>query len=483
MKFQRATILTAAAFIVAAATSAGASVSPTWLASKNAVLPSGATSLFNGNLALLSCPAAGYCAAGGIDQDSNGNTFGLLLNEVAGVWRDPTNVTPPSNAVVADGVSVNALACGAPESCSAIGTYSDTAINQLSFVVDEVSGVWQKAVEVTLPTNSVKSSQVSNFRSIACASAGNCSAVGSYSAGAGSNSTQEAFVLNEVGGHWGSASEVTLPTNTNFNPFATLAQIACASAGNCSAAGSYIDATNVNHALVVNEVGGTWRAGLSLLAPGSASNFAGATLSEVSCASAGNCAAVGTFNATGGPVQMLVDNETNSTWGRASEVQLPSSAATNPHVLLYGFSGVSCPSAGNCTTGAQYRDKAGNYQGLLVNEINGHWQTGTQLTLPTGALQAGKNGGVVSVSCVAAGDCSAGAAYEDSSGNYQALVVNETNHSWAAGTKISLPAGASTVGAAGGVYSVSCQRSGACTAVGSYETSTGTYLGFTDQTA
>jgi hypothetical protein len=180
---------------------------------------------------------------------------------------------------------------------------------------------------------------------------------------------------------------------------------------------------------------------------------------------------------------MLVDNEHNNVWSRASEIKLPATAATNPLVLLYGFAGISCASAGNCAAGGQYQDKSHDFQGLLVNEVSGHWQTATELPLPAGSVQAGKNGGVVTVSCISAGDCVAGAAYENSSGNYQALLIHETNHSWGPGTKVTLPAGSTTVGTAGGIYAVACQKTGACGAVGSYETASGAYLGFTDQTS
>ncbi|MFZ1062814.1 MAG: hypothetical protein WAN30_05010 [Acidimicrobiales bacterium] len=480
MKIQRVTLFIALAFTFVAGATAGASVNPTWQAAKNAALPKGATGLYNGNLSVLSCAAPGDCAAAGIDQDASGNTYGLLLNEVDGVWRDPSNVVPPGNADVSYGVSIDDVSCGAPGSCSAVGTYADAAQNELSFVVNEVDGVWQKAVEVTLPANAIKSSQISDLHSIACSSSGSCSAVGTYLATAGANSIEEPLAVTETAGHWGNASEVTLPAGTNYNPFAELNQVACASAGNCAAAGSYIDQNDVTHALVVNQIAGVWRVGTSLAPPANASSFTGANVSEISCARAGDCAAVGTYIVSGGAVEMLADNESNATWAHSIEVQLPASAAANPHVLLYGFGGVACPSVGECVSGGQYQDKDGNYQGFLVNEINGRWQAATQLTLPAGAEQAGKNGGVVALSCVAVGDCTAGAAYEDTSGNYQALVVNETNHVWATGTKVTLPSGASTVGPAGGIYAVDCQKSGTCDAVGSYETPSGNYLGFTD---
>ena len=62
------------------------------------------------------------------------------------------------------------------------------------------------------------------------------------------------------------------------------------------------------------------------------------------------------------------------------------------------------------------------------------------MKLPAGAQEAGKNGGVVAVSCVSVGNCSAGAAYLDGSGDYQALVVNRVSGTWQTGTKVALPA-------------------------------------------
>jgi len=483
MKFQRATVLLALLVTIGFSLPAGAAGYPTWQSARNATLPSGATGLYNGNLSTLSCPTTGYCAAAGIDQDSSGNAHGLLLNEVNGVWRAPTSLNPPANAVLSDGVTLFDVSCGAPEDCVAVGSYSDAASNQLSFVDVETGGVWARATQVTLPANSSSSTQVSDLHSVVCASAANCSAVGTYSATASRNPIQEGFVINDVHGHWSSGIEVRLPAGANYNPFTTLSQVSCASAGNCSVAGSYIDANNITHALVVNEVAGTWHAGESVATPDNASSYAGAQLSEVSCSSSGNCSAIGTYNTLSGDVESMIATEINGAWSHASEVQLPSTAATNPRVVLYGFRGIACPSNGNCTSGGQYVDRSGDVQGFLVNEISGKWQVATELTLPAGATQAGKNGGVVSVTCSSAGDCSAGAAYENSSGQYEALVASEINHSWNSETTLSLPSNATTVGTAGGVYAVECQPTGSCTAVGSYETSSDNYLGFTDETS
>ena len=53
------------------------------------------------------------------------------------------------------------------------------------------------------------------------------------------------------------------------------------------------------------------------------------------------------------------------------------------------------------------------------------WRPATEMKLPSGALMAGKNGGVVAVSCRSAGNCSAGAAYVDADEPLPGLVVNE----------------------------------------------------------
>jgi hypothetical protein len=100
------------------------------------------------------------------------------------------------------------------------------------------------------------------------------------------------------------------------------------------------------------------------------------------------------------------------------------------------------------------------------------------LGLPSGAKAAGKNGGVVAISCPRLGNCRAGAAYLDSTNVYQALVVTETNGTWHRGPTVVLPGGATSVGVDGGVYAVVCVTTSTCTATGSYLGSPTQYEGF-----
>ncbi len=481
MKFKRLALVLSALLPLILAAPAGAVTAPRWQVAKIAVLPPGATGLPSGFLPALSCPSAGNCGAGGSYQDNAANTEGLVLNEVNGTWKKAIKLIAPSGASHDPLLTVDSISCGSNNNCVAAGNYADKAGESLSFVAGEVNGVWAVGHEIQLPRNALGAGQVSEIHSISCTSAGNCGAIGVYSIGSSPLGRTDGFVVNEVRGTWTKASEITLPANANVDPFTTLNQITCASAGNCVAVGSYIDTQNTTHALVVSEVRGTWLAGQSVTLPGDANAYPVAALSEVACAAVNSCTGLGTYVNNTGQVLGLTVTELRGVWQRAVAVTMPAGAATNPSTFFYGYGGLSCPSVGDCSAGGQFLSaSSGNaYEGFFVNEVNGTWQPAVPLGLPSGAQAAGKNGGVVAVSCRSAGNCSAGAAYVDVAGNYQALVVNEVAFHWLAGNKISLPSGARQVGIDGGVYGLVCNAKGPCTATGSYLRGSSNYEGFT----
>jgi hypothetical protein len=85
---------------------------------------------------------------------------------------------------------------------------------------------------------------------------------------------------------------------------------------------------------------------------------------------------------------------------------------------------VSCVSAGNCGAAGQYRDGSGNYQALVVSDVNGTW--GKAIEVPgLGALNKGGFADVSSVSCSSAGHCDAGGVYADGAKHSQGFVVSE----------------------------------------------------------
>jgi hypothetical protein len=438
-------------------------------------LPNPNSGLNQGYLPFQSCSSVGNCAVTGIYLGARGFAAGVIDYEVKGVWKSPLHVRPPSGYSAAKGVTMDGISCPSDGNCVALGQYVAKS-NQLPFTVSEVAGVWRKSAPLALPPGAMSTSESANPHAITCVSNGNCTVVGTYTTDTTAFATQ-GFMISEVRGLWHHAVTLSLPAGTNLNPFVSLSQVACWSATSCVAAGSYVDANNVSRAAVVSEVGGVWEKALVVGLPGNASAFAGAQFNEVTCVVGGSCLAAGTYNTITGAVQPLVALSVAGVWNRALEVNLPNAAA-NPEALFYGFKGVACANAGNCALGGQFLDKNGRYQGFFDNVVNGNVQRAQVLTPPAGAVQSGHNGGVVSISCPGVNACVAGAAYLNSANRYAALLVTEVNGVWSNDSTISLPGTATTVGVAGGVYSVQCFTTATCQVSGSYQSAATRYDGF-----
>ncbi len=206
---------------------------------------------------------------------------------------------------------------------------------------------------------------------------------------------------------WSAGVEATLPGSTGVNPNVEIPSVSCPSAGDCSAVGNYWDGSNHYQGLLLSQSGGTWSAGIKAPLPGDAGSDPGVHLPSVSCASAGECSAVGYYVDSSGHQQGLLLSESGGAWS-AVEAPLPSGAGSSPDVSL---TSVSCASAGNCSAVGDYVDSSGHQQGLLLSESGGAWSA-VEATLPSGAV-ANPLVSLASVSCASAGDCSAVGKYSN----------------------------------------------------------------------
>jgi hypothetical protein len=129
---------------------------------------------------------------------------------------------------------------------------------------------------------------------------------------------------------------------------------------------------------------------------------------------------------------------------------------------------VSCAGAGNCAAGAFYDDKS---QGFVASQHNGSWRRAIEVP-GLGRLNAGLLARVLSVSCGSAGGCAAGGFYADGAGRQQAFVASQHNGSW--GKAIEVP-GSAALNARGNaqVVSLSCTAASECAAVGTYRDRSG----------
>jgi hypothetical protein len=337
-----------------------------------------------------------------------------------GTWQPAQEVA--GNLNVGGSAQVNDLSCGSSGNCAAGGYYSLKSFHLQAFVVSEVNGAWQPAQQIPgLGT------QGAGIEAVSCAPKGNCSAGGYYFGPSGSTKSQQAFLVSEVNGTWGKPEEV--PGLAKIDSGGAIVQaMACASAGNCSASGFYIAKSGGTQAFVVDEVNGTWRTAEEIPGLGALVGTGTAEPQSVSCASAGNCAVAGLYFEKAVPGQGFVADEVNGTWRTAQEI-------TGPGTLGAGLESVSCPSAGNCGAGGTYNFKNGNQQPFVVNEVNGTW--GKAEAVPGAGVPQTGGGSVTSVSCSSAGNCSASGSVSSGSSGPAGFVVDEVNGTWQTLQKVS----------------------------------------------
>ena len=322
-----------------------------------------------------------------------------------------------------------------------------------------VSGTWRTARKIPgiAALNRGGHAQVS---SVSCGAPGNCSAGGWYTDSSGRS---RAFLVSEAKGTWHTATEVpgiaALSTRS-----AQVNTVSCASAGNCAAGGSYVD-RNGDQAFAATEANGIWHKAFEV--PGSAAlNLGGyAGITSVSCSVPGNCTAGGYYLGSSTSYQGFVVIEVDGTWHHAIRVPGILSSPANGHVgPTAKVSSVSCASAGNCSIGGSYYDSV-NIQAFVGSEVNGVWRKATKIP-GTATLNHG-DAQVNSVSCGSAGNCSVGGWYMDNSSLDEPLVASEVNGAWHKAIRVPGMT-ALTQHIFGAVTSVSCASAGNCSAGGWY---------------
>jgi len=418
----------------------------------------------------VSCASSTNCGAGGSYTSGFSSTAPILqafvVNKTANIWRRAAEVPGTAALNTGGNAKINAVSCPGPGDCTAGGYYTDSAGHQQALVVTETGGTWGTAEEAPGSAALNAGSPGAVILSVSCSAAGDCSAGGYYSDSAGH---EQALVVTETGGTWGTAQEVPGIGALNAGGSARILSVSCSAAGDCSAGGQYasktVDGIATVQAFVVNETGGTW--GTAQEVPGTAALNGGgyATVNSVSCTSAGNCTAGGSYTTSTPVTQAFIADETSGAWGKARAV--PGSVALNKRGLAQ-INSVSCTSAGDCTAAGFYLDTSFNTQPFVVSESGGTWGTAEEIP-GAAALDQGSPGAMaVAVSCGAPGDCSATGSYTDGSGLQQAFVADQSSGSW--GSAEEVPGTAALNGGGQAVaQSVSCAAAGLCNAVGTYQ--------------
>jgi hypothetical protein len=396
--------------------------------------------------ASASCPTPGNCTIVGYYAGRVSAEEPFAVSEVDGSWRDAVAI-PGASSLEVNGARLSSLSCAAPGNCSAGGGAVSAAGGPRAFVASEVDGVWGRARLVALGS-ALRSGQ-SDVRSMSCPLPGDCVAAG-FAAGADFGGLP--MVVTQAKGTWGAASVLSLPAG--FAGPATVTSVSCAAVGYCSAVGTYEDASGNWHAFVATEEKGKWGAGAKVpLGTAPAGETSRQALSSVSCAAPGNCVAGG-YAEAGATSQAYLVGQSGGRWGAPFAVKGVSGqvaavscagpggcAAIGTDVISsvpggfavseaasgrWGdpktFSGVtlnsvSCAAAGTCSAGGQDSAAA-----VTLDATAGDWGTPANLKGSAPGEQ------VVSVSCAAAGACAAaGGGYNQGAGAWQTLLATEKN--------------------------------------------------------
>src|SRR5205085_6397070 len=126
----------------------------------------------------------------------------------------------------------------------------------------------------------------------------------------------------------------TLPADHYSNPSSVLQSVSCASAGECSAVGYYFDSSGNQQGVLLSESGGTWGAGVKPTLPADAGSNPNPALQSVSCASAGECRDRESDVEGSGDQQGGWLSESGGTWGAGVKATRPGDADSNPDTAL-----------------------------------------------------------------------------------------------------------------------------------------------------
>lgn len=416
-----------------------------------------------------SCTTGGNCVA--VGDYSNGNVEQpFLIEEVNGKWEEPVSVQSDLYWFTQGAAALDTVSCTAPGYCSAAGTYFNVGGYSPAFVMDEVNGAWGAVTPVT--STATGFAMGSPWPSaISCTSAGNCTLVGLYSDG----TDEQPFILDEVGGIWGSAAEVTSDLPDFNGDYARLSSVACTSTGNCSAAGTYTDPNDDTQAFVMDEVDGAWGSPREVTSSATGFNTNDVEVDDISCGSPGNCSAVGAYLLDESDIwEPFTVNEVDGTWGNAIEV---TSNLTNFNEGAAALSSISCTAAGDCSAAGYFSNVTlytlyfggGIIQAFVMDEVGGVWQSPATLVSsdPDYSSTIASAG---TISCSSPGDCVVGGSY--GSEDDPAFVAQEVNGAW--GDALTLTGSATGFDSSDNIQlaPISCASDGTCAIMGSYDNGT-----------
>ena len=398
----------------------------TWRPAENvpglSALPGGS---LRAALKSVSCPATGTCTAGGFYVDHAKNAQAFVVSEKGGTWGKAKEVPGTAALNVGGKATISLLSCRSAGNCTAAGTYSaEMDDSSQAFVVSEKDGRWGAAEEI--PGLAALDGSFADVNALSCSAPGDCTVGGDYDSARGT----EPFVVTQRRGAWGQLQPFPPIEGVNTAGVSSINVLVCRSVGICTASGTYRTADHHDHVFLLSERNGVWGGarpipGIADLPHGGEVN---ATIDNLECPSAGNCTVGGTYSNGTLLALPFIATEKNGTWDKART--LPGVEELGQG-LLADLTSLSCPGVGNCTATGDYTSNATTFSELtyVISEKDGRWAKAK--TLP-GATALSRHGelGPEALSCGAPGDCAVGGIYFVANGLEAPFVATEKNGTW-----------------------------------------------------
>jgi hypothetical protein len=246
-----------------------------------------------------------------------------------------------------------------------VGQYRNTGGVYIPLVATLSGTTWSASI-APLPSGVFATNESSPplLNGIACPTASQCVAVGSYRDGSGD--------LNGLLDTWSNNSWTGIrapePSDqgTGGDQNALLSQVQCPTASSCTTVGFYSDTTGASHGLIDSWNGGGWT---PTAAPEPAGTI-GAQLGAVSCPSPNFCAAVGQYADSGDHNWGLIETFSGGTWTGTTAPQPAAEPETNQYAFLWEL---NCPTPSYCIVAGEFENTPTSDAATLLTYSAGSW--------------------------------------------------------------------------------------------------------------
>ena len=442
-----------------------------WGQARPAEFPNGVFGFSEISVSSISCASPGSCTVVGSVRHTI-PAFGFhayTMTSTNGVWA-PAQLAKFPNGVENSNASASlySVSCASPGNCTAVGKFKNSGGTFEAFTMTSTNGVWALARPAVFVDGIQHIYSVTDFRSVSCASPGNCTAVGSFrnSEGPFDAFNIEAFTMTSTNGVWTLARPAVFPDGVQpISPLAQLNSVSCASPGNCTAVGQFRNFDNSREAFTMTSTNGQWAAARPAVFPNGVQPISPlAQLNSVSCASAGNCTAVGSFNNMSDWDEAFTMTSTSGVWEFARPAVFPDGVQSE--YPEDEFRSVSCSASGNCTAVGSFMTVNNSREAFTMTSINGVWEFARPAEFPDNVESIATNSQLASVSCTTAGNCTTVGSFQMNSGGGTAFTMTSTNGIWALARLAEFPNGIETNPPYAAFTSVSCASPGNCTVAG-----------------